>query len=126
MENKNPDALRELLPKGVCWHRLGTILGVQCRRVTDEESWLPRYDGELFLSDSAGELQVRLSLWGIVGEFSFCVGQEISGLQLLDTKEWGYQTDARYLIRDFEENNITLYCRDIQVEVLEGEAHYIG
>lgn len=105
---------------------LGTVLSFSVRRVTDSESWLPRYNGELILTDDGGEVQLRLTLIHVTGEWSLAIGEAIAGLQILDTKEWGYQADARYHIRDFEEGGIDLYCQDIQVEQLEGDAHYTG
>lgn len=118
------DALLDAIPGW--WHRFGTVLSFSVRRVTDSESWLPRYDGELILTDDGGEVQLRLTLIHVTGEWSLAIGEAIAGLQILDTKEWGYQADARYHIRDFEEGGIDLYCRDIQVEILEGDACYTG
>lgn len=117
------DVLPGDLPGG-WWYRYGNVLALSLRRVTDPERWRPRYDGELILCDDSGEDQLRLTLIGITGDFSFCVGQSISGLQILDTREAGYEPEARYHIRDFEEGDIELFCRDIRVERLEGPERY--
>lgn len=116
------DALLDAIPGW--WHRFGTVLSFGVRRVTDPESWLPRYDGELILTDGGEEVQLRLTLTGVTGSWSLTVGEAVSGLQILDTKKWGYSPEARYHIRDFECGDIDLYCRDIRVETLEGEARY--
>ena len=42
------DALLDKIPGW--WHRFGIVLSFRCSRVTDPESWLPRYDGELLLT----------------------------------------------------------------------------
>lgn len=116
------DALLDQIPGW--WHRFGVVLLFQCRRVTDPESWLPRYDGTLILTDESGEVQLRLALTNIRGEWGLAVGEVISGLQILDTRADGYEQEARYHIRDFEGGAIDLFCQDIRVEVLEGEARY--
>ena len=120
MAGKAHDALLDQLPDGVCWCQLGTVLSVGIHRCRDPENWRYRYDGELVLSDCAGTVRVRLTLENVTGDLSLCVGREISGLQILDTREWGYQADCRYQIRDYEENDIAIYCQGIKVEVLEG------
>ena len=106
------------------WNRFGVVLLFQCRRVTDPESWLPRYDGELILTDKAGEVQLRLTLTDLRGEWGLAVGEVISGLQILDTRGNGYEQEARYRIRDFESGAIDLFCQDIRVDVLEGADRY--
>lgn len=106
------------------WNRFGVVLLFQCRRVTDPESWLPRYDGELILTDKAGEVQLRLTLTDLRGEWGLAVGETISGLQILDTWADGYEQEARYHVRDFESGAIDLFCQDIRVDVLEGADRY--
>ena len=95
------------------WNRFGVVLLFQCRRVTDPESWLPRYDGELLLT-----------LTDLRGEWGLAVGEVISGLQILDTRGDGYEQEARYHVRDFESGAIDLFCQDIRVDVLEGGDRY--
>lgn len=116
------DALLDRIPGW--WHRFGVVLLFQCRRITDPETWLPRYDGELILTDEGGEVQLRLTLTDLRGEWGLTVGEVISGLQILDTRADGYEQQARYHIRDFEGGAIDLFCRDIQVEVLAEEDRY--
>lgn len=94
--------------------RFGTVLEFSVRRVTDLESWLPRYDGSLLLADEEEKLRLRLTLTGVTGDWSISIGQGISGLQILDNKEYGFEDAARYHIRDFECGEIDLFCRDIQ------------
>lgn len=106
------------------WHHFGVVLLFQCRRVTDLETWLPRYDGELILTDDSGEVQLRLTLTDLRGEWGLVVGEVISGLQILDTRGDGYEQEARYRIRDFEGGAVDLFCRDIRVDVLEGGDRY--
>ena len=106
------------------WHHFGVVLLFQCRRVTDLETWLPRYDGELILTDKAGEVQLRLTLTDLRGEWGLAVGGVISGLQILDTWGDGYEQEARYHVRDFESGAIDLFCQDIRVDVLEGGDRY--
>lgn len=100
-------------------YRFDTVLALTLRRVTDGESWLPRYDGEIILGDSGGD-QLRITLTGVTGELSLTVGQTIAGLRLLDTREDGYEAEARYHLRDYECGELDLFCRDILVEPLEG------
>ena len=54
------DALLDAIPGW--WHRFGTVLSFSVRRVTDPESWLPRYDGELILTDDGGEVHNEAAL----------------------------------------------------------------
>ncbi len=116
------DALLDKIPGW--WHRFGIVLSFRCSRVTDPESWLPRYDGELLLTDEGEEVQLRLALTNIRGEWGLTVGETISGLQILDTRGDGYEREARYHIRDFECGAIDLFCQDIRVEVLEEGERY--
>jgi len=94
--------------------RFGTVLEFSVCRVTDLESWLPRYDGSLLLADEEEKFRLRLTLTGVTGDWSISIGQGISGLQILDNKEYGFEDAARYHIRDFECGEIDLFCRDIQ------------
>ena len=118
------DAFLEQIPGW--WHRFGVVLLFQCCRVTDPETWLPRYDGELILADEQEKVQLRLALTNLRGEWGLTVGEVISGLQILDTRVDGYEQEARYHIRDFEGGAIDLFCQDIRVEVLEEADWYRG
>lgn len=101
-------------------YRFDTILAFSLRRVTDPETWLPRYDGVLTLGDGGGE-QLRLVLIGVTGKLALSVGQSIAGLQLLDTREDGYEAEARYHLRDYECGELDLFCRAVRAELPEGD-----
>ena len=42
----------------------------------------------------------------------------ISGFEVIDNLENGWQSDVRYKVCDFEENLISFYCEDIEVECI--------
>jgi len=44
---------------------------------------------------------------------------QISGFEIVDQKERGWEMTHRYLIRDFEDDKINFYCRSIEVVNVE-------
>lgn len=114
------ETILEKLPEGLRqWYRFGNILDFRYYKVFDYENWSDRYDAELVLTDDSEAYHIRMHLKNIVGSVTLYPGRKISGLEITNMRQnCGYESGSRYLINDFESNEISIYCEDIEVSMI--------
>ena len=76
------------------------------------------YNISLFITDENERYKIHLFLKNAHGDISFTVSEPLSGLAIQDMTGYGYEQDSRFRVYDFENGNFSIYCEDIEVELL--------
>lgn len=111
------ETILEKLPEGLRqWYHFGNILDFRYYRVFDDKNWQDRYDAELVLTDDSEAYHIRMHLKNIAGSVTLYPGRKISGLEITNMcQSCGFESSSRYQISDFESNEISIYCEEIEV-----------
>lgn len=101
------------------WHIFGTILKLEYEKSFDYELWKDIYNIKLLVTDSNNRFEISLFLKNVTGEISFSVAGTLSGLAVDDLKSRGYEDNTSFFLYDFENEDLSIYCQDIEVELLK-------
>jgi hypothetical protein len=114
------DALLEKLPREYQnWFCFGHILKFEYKEIFDYENWDTRYNAELILSNDSETYKIRLLLKHISGEFTIRVTEDIVGLNIRNLTGSGLESCNHFHIYDFENDAVSIYCEEIEAELLE-------
>ena len=100
------------------FHLFGNILKFECAKVFDHNKNKDIYNINLFITDENERYKIHLFLKNAHGDISFTVSEPLSGFAIQDMTGYGYEQDSRFRVYDFENGNFSIYCEDIEVELL--------
>ncbi len=104
-----------------CWHKFGNIKQMEYDSCFDYETWQDINSVRLVLADEKDGYRIALRLKNVSGRVEFVIGSRIAGLDIKDMRRDGYEKSVGFHVYDFEEDGLSIYCEDIEVELLEEE-----
>lgn len=117
------DKLLEQLPEEYHhWHLFGNVLSFNFDKHFDCEK---RFEEiaciTMLLSDKEYKYIIKVRLNDVVGDIHFNIDNGFfSGLQMLDIKKNGYETDRRFIVSSFEmDSELSIECESVSVELLD-------
>lgn len=101
------------------WHHFGNIVEFKFYKIYDYEKWYERYDAEIILSDQDEKFKIQLKLKNVTGDIKLHISQSIAGLNIRNLrKECGFEQGAGFHLGDFENEDISVYCEEIEAKLL--------
>lgn len=101
------------------WHCFGQVHEFKYYKIYDYEEWHERYDAEIVLSDRDEKVKIWLKLKNVIGDIKLHMTQSISGLNIRNLrKECGFESGVGFHLYDFENEDISVYCEEIEAKML--------
>lgn len=101
------------------FYRFGTILKLEIKKSFDLETWNDVYNGTLIVADETEHYKIQLQLKNIHGALSFYLSEPLSGFAICDMAEDGYEPEVRFRVYDFEQQDFSIYCEEIEAVLLQ-------
>lgn len=102
----------------VHWCYFHEMIEFRWYREVDYEEWTDRFCVDLTMSDIDGKDTILLKLKNVSGNCNCDFSGWISGLDIVNLKHIDKNHEIQYEILDFEDSQIHLYCKDIEIQVL--------
>ena len=93
------------------------IIDIHIEKTYDEVSEKYLYQGHLIVTDGINKIKIEMT--NIRGDFRFYCGDHLSGFDIEDCSDRGYEFEHRYRLYDFENHdNLNIYCEDLYLSLM--------
>lgn len=113
---KGIDKLIEVLPQEYqFWDKFNFILILDYDYI--EEKYFSTMN--IVVTDDDDKYKIKLTLKQVYGEIKFEVGKgPLQSLDIIDKKSLGYESDSRFHVYDYENDDFSIWCNEIEAEII--------
>ena len=117
---KGIDKLIEVLPQEYqFWDKFNfiLILDYECDYDYIEEKYFSTMN--IVVTDDDDKYKIKLTLKQVYGEIKFEVGKgPLQSLDIIEKKSLGYESDSRFHVYDYENDDFSIWCNEIEAEII--------